>query len=472
MNHNILIVDDEKDIRLLISGVLRDEGYETREAADADDCLSEIESLRPSLVILDIWLQGSKLDGLEILGVIKSYYPDLPVVVISGHGNIETAVAAIKRGAYDYIEKPFKSDRLLLVASRAIEAAQLRRENNELRLRAGGEVELIGDSSSIRQLRAAIRKVAPTSSRVLITGPAGSGKEVAARLVHSESNCAQGAFVPINCAVMRPDRLEIELFGAEAGIEGPGSPRHTGTFENAHGGTLFLDEVADMPPETQGKIVRVLQEQTFERVGGASLIQVDVRVVAATSRELSDEISAGRFREDLYYRLSVVPIAVPPLSARRDDIPALVEHFMARSARSSGLQERQIGDDAMALLQAYEWPGNVRQLRNVVEWLLIMAPGDEDGVIHAEDLPPEINSDAPAAIRGDNGERVMGLDLRSARETFEREYLFAQVNRFGGNISKTAEFVGMERSALHRKLKSLGITGDGATRSGRSRSSV
>ncbi len=463
MNHDILVVDDEVDIRLLISGVLKDEGYTTREVADAETALGEMDARKPSLAILDVWLQGSKIDGLELLSIVKTQYPEIPVVVISGHGNIETAVAAIKLGAYDYIEKPFKTDRLLLVVARAIEAARLRRENLDLRQRAG-DIIMIGESPVMRDVRLAIGRVGPANSRVMITGPAGAGKEVAARMIHAESPRANEPFVAINCASMRPDRLEIELFGAEAGIEGPDLPRHPGVFEQAHKGTLFLDEVADMPLETQGKIVRVLQEQTFERVGGSNRIEVDVRVIAATSRNLEEMIKEGSFRQDLYYRLNVVPIQVPPLTARREDIPELVAHFMGRSARSSGLAERKIGDDALAALRAYDWPGNVRQLRNVVEWLLIMAPGDENGVIHADDLPPDLLEAAPRTIRGTAADEIMGLNLRSAREIFEREYLSAQLNRFGGNISKTAEFIGMERSALHRKLKSLGLGGNDKTK--------
>lgn len=460
MNHDILIVDDEEDIRLLISGVLKDEGYGTRTAGDAESSLAEIDARKPSLVILDVWLQGSKLDGMEVLSIVKTQYPDIPVVVISGHGNIETAVAAIKRGAYDYIEKPFKTDRLLLVVSRTIEAARLRRENEDLRQRAGGDVVMIGESPAMKEVRAAIERVAPTNSRVFITGPAGVGKEVAARMIHVHSPRASEPFVAINCATMRPDRLEIELFGAEAGIEGPDLPRHPGVFENADKGTLFLDEVADMPLETQGRIVRVLQEQTFERVGGASEIKVDVRVIAATSQNLETLVAEGSFREDLYYRLNVVPVQVPPLQARREDIAELVEFFMGRSARSSGLAARRLGEDALAVLQAYDWPGNVRQLRNVVEWLLIMAPGDEGGVIHVDGLPTDLMETAPKTIRGTGADEIMNMDLRAARSIFEREYLSAQINRFGGNVSKTAEFIGMERSALHRKLKSLGLGGD------------
>ncbi|HLY45899.1 MAG TPA: sigma-54 dependent transcriptional regulator, partial [Stellaceae bacterium] len=373
-------------------------------------------------------------------------------------GTIETAVEAIKIGAYDFIEKPFKSGRLLLVVARAIEAAQLRRENAELRLRAGGELDLVGASPAINQLRQQIERVAPTGSRVLITGAPGSGKEVVGRLLHARSRRAAGPFVPVNCATMRPDRLEIELFGSEASNDGV--PRKVGTFERAHGGTLFLDEVADMPLETQGKIVRALQEQTFERVGGSRRVEVDVRVVASSNRELAAEIAAGRFREDLFYRLNVVPIRVPPLRDRREDIPLLARHFMERGAEAARIAARDFGEDALAALQAYTWPGNVRQLRNVIDWLLIMAPGDTSEPVHADILPNEITAIAPSVVKWDKGSEIMTLPLRDAREVFEREYLLAQVTRFGGNISRTAAFVGMERSALHRKLKSLGVFGN------------
>ncbi|HLY45755.1 MAG TPA: sigma-54 dependent transcriptional regulator [Stellaceae bacterium] len=458
MAHDILIVDDEADIRMLIGGVLRDEGYATREAADSGETLSAIQARQPTLVILDIWLQGSELDGIAILRQLRAEMPSVPVIMISGHGTIETAVEAIKIGAYDFIEKPFKADRLLLMIARAIEAAQLRRENAELKLRAGGELDLVGASQAVNQLRQQIERVAPTGSRVLITGAPGSGKEVVGRLLHSRSRRAAGPFVPVNCATMRPDRLEIELFGSEASSDG--APRKVGTFERAHGGTLFLDEVADMPIETQGKIVRALQEQTFERVGGSRRVEVDVRVVASSNRELSVEIAAGRFREDLFYRLNVVPIRVPPLRERREDIPLLARHFMARGADAARIEAREFGEDALAALQAYTWPGNVRQLRNVVDWLLIMAPGDNGDPLRADMLPNEITAIAPSVVKWDKGSEIMTLPLRDAREVFEREYLLAQVTRFGGNISRTASFVGMERSALHRKLKSLGVFGN------------
>ncbi|OAN43919.1 sigma-54-dependent Fis family transcriptional regulator [Paramagnetospirillum marisnigri] len=460
MAHDILIVDDEGDIRALIAGILEDEGHSTREASNSDEALEGIRARRPNLVIQDIWLQGSRLDGLGVLEAVKRDHPEVPVVMISGHGNIETAVQAIKVGAYDFIEKPFKADRLLLVVERAIEAARLRRENEELKLRAGSTGELIGGSVAVAQARQAIDRVAPTNSRVLITGPAGSGKEVVARLIHARSRRADGPFVVLNCAAMHPDRMEVELFGTEHGMDGPETPRKIGTFEQAHGGTLLLDEVADMPLETQGKIVRVLQDQMFERVGGGKRVEVDVRVIATTNRDLQTEMASGHFREDLFYRLNVVPVRMASLRDRKEDIPALARQFMQMTASVAGVQPRPISEDAMAALQAYDWPGNVRQLRNVVDWLLIMAPGDAREPIRADMLPSEIGAITPAVLRWDKSSEIMTLPLREARELFEREYLLAQVNRFAGNISRTAAFVGMERSALHRKLKLLGVNTD------------
>jgi len=457
MVRDVLVVDDEADIRMLIGGVLNDEGYATREAADSDAALTEFATRRPSLVILDIWLHNSRLDGLELLKVIRRDDPAIPIVIISGHGTIETAVAAIKMGAYDFIEKPFKADRLTHVVERAIEASQLRRENEELRLRAGPEMNLIGRSSTANQLRQAIDKVAPTGSRVLITGPSGVGKEVVARILHGKSRRASGSFVVLNCAAMHPEDLERALFGCEPGVEGRDTPRRAGLLERAHGGTLLLDEVADLPLETQAKIVRVLQENTFERIGGDRGVQVDVRVIASTSRDLPAMIGADRFREDLYYRLNVVPLAVAPLAQRREDVPDLVKHFMNRAADVAGLPARRMTADAMATLQAYEWPGSVRQLRNVIDWILIMAPGESDDAVDASMLPPDIGAISPSFVRGEAGVEMMSLPLREARGIFERRYLEAQVMRFGGNISRTAGFVGMERSALHRKLRSLGI---------------
>ncbi len=454
MVSDILIVDDESDIRDLVAGVLSDEGFKTRVAPDSESCLRSIQERKPALVVLDIWLQGSKLDGLELLDVIKRDYPDMATVMISGHGNIETAVSAIKRGAYDYIEKPFTADRLILVVQRALEAARLRRENEELRLRVGGGPELIGHSVSVAQVRQTIERVAPTGSRVLIYGPAGSGKEVVARLLHARSRRADGPFIVINAASIAPERMERELFGVEEGADGR---RKIGVFEEAHGGTLLIDEVGDMPLETQNKILRVLVEQSFCRVGGTTKVEVDVRVISATSRDLREAINEGRFREDLYHRLNVVPIRVPPLTERREDIPCLAEHFMEKLAASSGLPARKVGPDAMAALQAHDWPGNIRQLRNIIERLLILACGDPSAVITAEMLPADVSMAGMSGGQSAGSEMLIALPLREARELFEREYLVAQISRFGGNISRTASFIGMERSALHRKLKSLGV---------------
>jgi two-component system nitrogen regulation response regulator NtrX len=392
---------------------------------------------------------------MQLLSLVKRDHPNLPVVMISGHGNVETAVAAIKEGAYDFIEKPFKADRLLLVIARAIEAMRLRRENDELRQRSGSDAELIGSCSIVAQLRQAIERVAPTGSRVLITGPAGSGKEVAARMLHRLSRRIDGPFVALNCATMHPDRLEVELFGHEESEEH--GPAKIGTLEQAHGGTLLLDEVSDMPLETQAKILRVLVEQRFQRLGGGPKVHVDVRVVSSTSHDLQKEMTAGRLREDHYHRLNVVPVRVPGLSERREDVPDLVRYFVQTISVASGLPPRRIGEDAMAVLQSHDWPGNVRQLRNNVERLMILVGGDPDSIITADMLPDEIVSPVPLSPNGAGGEHLMSLPLRDAREIFEREYLLAQVNRFGGNISRTAEFVGMERSALHRKLRALGV---------------
>jgi len=449
-----LIVDDEADIRELVAGILDDEGFTTRTARDSDSALAEIANRRPNLVFLDIWLQGSKLDGLQLLEQVKRDHADLPVVMISGHGNIETAVAAIKRGAYDFIEKPFKSDRLILVATRALETSRLKREVKELKQLAPTASVMTGRSACMNQLRQTIDRAAKANSRILIVGPSGAGKELAARTLHNMSSRAEGPFVVINAAAITPERMEIELFGVEPNGE---HARKTGALEEAHGGTLFVDEIGDMPRETQNKILRVLVEQTFQRQGGTAKVSVDVRIISSTARNLEEEIAAGRFREDLYHRLSVVPIRVPPLSERREDIPELIDYFMDQISAATGLPKRQIGQDAMAVLQSHVWPGNVRQLRNNVERVMILAGGGPEVIITADMLPQDVGSMVPAMPTSNNGEHIMGLPLREAREVFERDYLMAQISRFSGNISRTAEFVGMERSALHRKLKALGV---------------
>jgi two-component system nitrogen regulation response regulator NtrX len=450
---DILVVDDEQDIRELVAGVLEDEGYESRSAGDSDAALEAIATRRPSLVLLDVWLQGSRLDGLELLDEIKRRDPSLPVLVISGHGNLDTAVAAIRRGAADFIEKPFEAERLLLLVARATETDRLRQELASLRVSAGRESDLTGSSAAINGVRATLKRVAATGSRVLIMGAAGVGKEVAARLLHGWSNRTQAPFVIVSAARMTPERVEEELFGVEEG----GDLVRPGLLEQAHGGTLFLDEIADMPVATQARILRVLTDQSFTRIGGTRVVKVDVRVVSATSRDLTLEIAEGRFREDLYYRLNVVPVPIPPLSDRREDIPPLVEHFMAHYANERRVPTPEIAADAMVALQSYDWPGNVRQLRNVVERTIILAPGDRIGRIDLDLLPAEVLGDQ-GDLGGAGSGTIMGSPLREARETFEREYLRVQIRRFSGNISRTASFIGMERSALHRKLKLLGIT--------------
>ena len=447
---DILITDDERDIRELISDILRDEGFKTRLAGTSDECMAEIAKAPPALMILDIWLKDSNMDGIDILKSVKRDHPDIPIVIISGHGNIEIAVAAIKQGAYDFIEKPFNIDQLLVVIRRAMETSRLRRENIELKRGEQNGAEMLGESAAFRMLRSQLDKVTKSNGRVMLTGPAGSGKESAARYIHANSSRAGAPFVSVNSASIEPDRMEEVLFGREDGPRGI----EPGLLEEANGGVIYLEEIADMPLGTQSKILRVLVDQRFQRVGGAEKVQVDLRVISSTNRDLKAEIDAGRFREELYHRLNVVPIAVPSLEERREDIPLLAEHFIDMLNRTQGLPARSLAEDARALLQTMFWPGNVRQLRNVIERVLIL--GENSDEITARDLPS--GDDAG----GEEGRVILGgslatLPLREARELFEREYLLTQINRFGGNISRTASFVGMERSALHRKLKSLGV---------------
>jgi two-component system, NtrC family, nitrogen regulation response regulator NtrX len=448
----ILIVDDERDIRELVAGVLGDEGYACRTAADSTEALAAIDERRPSLVLLDVWLHGSQMDGLELLDAIKVREPNLPVIIFSGHGNIDTAVAAVARGAMDFIEKPFEAERLLLLVERATETERLRRENSRLREGSWGSAEFTGNSPAINNVRATLKRVASTGSRVLISGPAGAGKEVAARMLHAWSARSNGAFVLVNSARITPERFEQELFGEEAN----GKQVRPGLLEMADGGTLYLDEIADMPLSTQARILRVLTDQSFVRVGGTRQIGVDVRVVSSTTRDLTVEMAEKRFREDLFYRLNVVPVTIPSLAQRREDIPALAEHFFTRYSNDQGLSPPEISAEAMAALQAYDWPGNVRQLRNVVERTIIMTPRERLGTVEPDMLPPEIIG-GQIGVASDSLTAIMGVPLREARVSFEREYLSIQIRRFSGNISKTASFIGMERSALHRKLKLLGM---------------
>ena len=455
MPSKILVVDDENDIRRLISEILSDEGYEPIEAASSEEALEVLECEALDLMILDIWLEGSELDGIELLKKTHNLTPELPIIMISGHGDIETAVNTIKLGAYDFIEKPFETDRILVMIERALDAVALRKENAELRRKRDSSIDLVGVSSAINETRILIDRVAQMESRLLISGPPGVGKEVVARLIHNKSKRQGKSFVVMNCATMAPERMEEELFGVEVNTDGDRSSQ--GIFEQANGGTLLLDEVSDMPLVTQGKIARVLQEQTFNRVGGTTSINVDVRVLATTNKNLLEMIDLGSFREDLFYRLNVVPINLLPLKQRPTDVSHLAEYFMNRASEETGIPARKIGEDAMAVLRGYDWPGNARQLRNVIEWLLIMVNGSMDQTITKKMLPPEVLSQSPRSVNLDKDTEIMSMPLRNARELFEREYLKSQVDRFDGNVSKTARFVGMERSALHRKLKSLGI---------------
>ncbi|MDG1866625.1 MAG: sigma-54 dependent transcriptional regulator [Yoonia sp.] len=448
---DILITDDERDIRELISDILQDEGFTTRLAGTSDECMAEIAASPPALMILDIWLKDSNMDGIDILKSVKRDHPDIPIVIISGHGNIEIAVAAIQQGAYDFIEKPFNIDQLLVVIRRAMETAKLRRENVELKRGDVANTDMLGDSAAFRTLKGQLDKVTKSNGRVMLTGPAGAGKEIAARYIHSNSNRASAPFITVNSASIEPDRMEEVLFGREGGTKGI----EKGLLEEANGGVIYFEEIADMPLGTQSKILRVLVDQRFQRVGGTDKVQVDLRVISSTNRDLAAAIDAGIFREELYHRLNVVPIPVPSLEERREDIPVLAEYFIETFNKTQGLPLRKLADDARALLQTMLWPGNVRQLKNVVERVLIL--GENSDEIAAKELPP---SDEAAAV--DEGRIVLSgglatLPLRDARELFEREYLLTQINRFGGNISRTASFVGMERSALHRKLKSLGV---------------
>ena len=458
MATDILIVDDERDIRSLISMTLEDEGYATKQAAGAAEARNLLLSEPPKLAILDIWMRDSDMDGLELLEWSKSIYPDLPILMISGHGTIETAVQAIRNGAYDFIEKPFKEERLLMMVARALESAKLARENNELRSKMtdGATPELVGKSAVLRGIRQSINKIAPTASRVLVNGPSGSGKELAARCIHNKSDRRDERFVVANCARLASERVDVELFGSES-LQS--HRRVVGLFEQAHKGTLYFDEICDLPLETQGKIVRAVNEQRFRRVGGNTEVVVDVRVISATSRDLAAEISAGRLREDLYYRLGVVPLTMPPLAQRREDIPLLAKHFTALVAKRLGVLPFKISDEVLAAMQGYSWPGNVRQIHNVIETMLILAPNDRNEPIDLDLLPAEIHNVTRSSDETEM-DTLMGLPLRGAREEFERAYLVTQLHRFDGNVSRVASFIGMERSALHRKLKALNIASD------------
>jgi two-component system nitrogen regulation response regulator NtrX len=458
MSYDVLIVDDEADIRQLVSGILEDEGYATRVAANGIDALEQIKLRQPNLVILDVWLGDSERDGLKILDIIKKDHPFVPVIMISGHGTIETAVTAIKKGAYDFIEKPFQTERLLLIAERAIESSRLKRENAELKIRARLTSCLIGSIPSIQQIRQTVERVSPTNSRMFITGPLGSGKESIAREIHNRSKRENAPFVVVKCAEIHPNQLEAELFGAEIIDLSPDQPRKIGLVEKAHNGTLYFDEITQIPLPVQNKLVRLLQEQNFSRVGSQTKINVDVRFIGGTSENIHQLIADGHMREDLFYRLSVCHIQIPSLRERLIDLPKIIEHFMEEACAANGMSPRKFSEDALALMQGYNWPGDIQQLRNTIDWILLMNNKETKGMISKEELPKEIiNGNSFINNWKNKSAEIVVMPLREAREAFEREYLLAQVNRFSGNISQTARFIGMERSALHRKLRALGV---------------
>ncbi len=449
MNGHVLIVDDEAAIRQSLQGILSDEGYQVSTAADGGEALKLVAEEGPELVLLDIWMPGP--DGLEVLESLKKSHPHLPVVMISGHGNVETAVKATKLGAFDFVEKPLDMDKILLTVRNALQMRRLSKENLLLRERSR-RPSLTGSSPAMQQLRQAIERVAPTDSWVLITGENGTGKELVAHAIHRQSARAQGPLVDVNCAAIPEELIESELFGHEKGaFTGAGSLKR-GKFDLASGGTLFLDEIGDMSLKTQAKILRILQEQRFERVGGTRTIEVDTRVLAATNKDLPAEIKAGRFREDLYYRLNVIPLHVPPLRERVEDIPELVEVFIQEMARKLHQEPKVLSPQALALLQKQTWPGNVRELKNLVERLFILCP---QSTIKPGDISPHLPGGPAPPL--DLPQALAAADFKQARTAFERLYLQSKLAQFGGNVSQTAEAVGLERSHLHKKLKSLGV---------------
>jgi two-component system, NtrC family, nitrogen regulation response regulator NtrX len=453
----ILVVDDEPGVRSALSGVLRDEGYQVEAVESGEACLDRLTRAPYDVVLLDVWLPGA--DGLSTLARIRERQLDVPVVMISGHGNIESAVRAIKLGAFDFIEKPLSLEKTMLVVRNALRQRRLEAENRALRARVDRHLQMVGESYAMRQLREQVAMAAPTNGRVLIYGGNGTGKELVARTIHALSRRRAGPFVEVNCAAIPEELIESELFGHLKGSFTGAVGDRRGKFEAADGGTIFLDEIADMSLKTQAKVLRVLQEQVVEPVGGASGVKVDVRVLAATNKELPAEIRAGRFREDLYFRLNVIPIFVPPLRDRKDDIPLLAEHFMGNFAREYGRRTKALDPSAVAALQEYAWPGNVRELRNVIERLVIMVPGE---TIEARDLAFLDSSFAGEAETPEAAVDGGAPTLQAARSRFEREYILKTLAAHGGNISRTAEVLGVERSNLYRKMRSLGIVARGS----------
>jgi len=458
---NVLVIDDEEDIRSLISDILIDAKFSVRTAANSSKAFELINEKAPSAIILDIWLHNSELDGLGILEIIKKKYPLLPIIVISGHGTIATAVTAIKMGAFDYIEKPFSQEKLLIVLKRACETAKLKKENFELKSQVVNKDELIGKSNIITKINSEIERVGPTSSRIMISGPVGSGKELVARLIHKNSKYGAGPFIIYNPTEILPGKIRIDLFSKNMQNYHDNSEPFNSNYsllESSHNGTLYIDEVGKLSNEDQEKLLKFVQDSTIERNGKKH--KLNIRIIASSSKDLLEEVKKGKFNKDLYYRLSIVAILTPSLIERKEDIKLLVEYFTKYLSKSSGLRYRVFSEDAIIALQSYKWPGNIRQLKNVIEWTLIMNPIsdlDQD-IIRSDMLPTEILQENIIS-KSDNNIDLMSIPLREAREIFERQYLAAQMSRFNNNISKTSIFVGMERSALHRKLKLLKIHG-------------
>jgi two-component system nitrogen regulation response regulator NtrX len=453
-NGTILIIDDEADIRELTTDILSEEGFDCVAVSDSLSAFEAINKKMPSVVLLDIWLQGSEMDGLGILEILKQRYVNLPVIMISGHGNVETAVNSIKIGAYDYLEKPFSSEKLVITVKHAYETLKLKKENSDLRKKIVSKLEFIGNSEKISSLKLVIDKIAPTMGRVLISGECGVGKELVARIIHKKSKRNSNPFVTINASLLSDENVSSELFGESK--NGAGSKYSFGVFELAKKGTLFIDEVSEIPIPIQKKILKFIKQQTSDDL--AQKEKLDVRIISSTSKDLVQEVKNGNFLQELYYRLNVIGIEVPPLRSRVGDIPLLCEHFLKYFEKNLGFVKKTIAADAISAMQEYHWPGNIRQLRNTIEWLLIMNAKSTSAAIRASALPHDIVSkDGNNAHKTEINLDMLSLPLREAREIFERKYLIAQMARFNQNISKASCFVGMERSALHRKLKSLGL---------------